>query len=63
MAVGDKVTSVAWEMHVYNKGHVAGLSDDSATRKQFVDSVPYSTQQGSRGGHDVESALYDTLTR
>jgi hypothetical protein len=63
MAVGDKVTSVAWEMHIYNKGHVSSLSDDPTTRKEFVDSVPYSTEENSKGGHDMEHALYDTLTQ
>jgi hypothetical protein len=62
MAIGDRVTSVAWEMKVYDKGKPSTLSEDPATRKQFVDSVPYSTEQSSEGGHDVERALYDTLT-
>jgi hypothetical protein len=63
LAVGDRVTSVAWEMNVWNKGEASTLNQDPATRKQFVDSVPYSTEQNSKGGHDVESALYDTLTQ
>jgi len=63
MAIGDEVTPVAWEMNVWDKGKASALTEDPATRKQFVDSVPYSTQQGSLGGHDVDSALYDTLTQ
>jgi hypothetical protein len=63
MAVGDKVTSVAWEMHVWDKGHATSLTVDPATRKEFVDSVPYSTEENSKGGHDMERALYETLTQ
>jgi len=62
LAIGDEVTPVAWEMNVWEKGKTDALTDDPSTRKQFVDSVPYSTQQGSKGGHDVDKALYDTLT-
>jgi len=63
LASGDRVTPVAWEMRVWNVGQTIPLADDSDSRKAFVDAVPYAPVAGSRGGHDVERALYDMLTR
>ncbi|MCS6777307.1 MAG: hypothetical protein RMJ43_03200 [Chloroherpetonaceae bacterium] len=61
LAAGDQVTPVAWEMRVWDRGAPIALTEDPATRKQFVDAVPYTTQKGSRGGHDTERALYEIL--
>lgn len=63
LAAGDRVTPVAWEMHVWDRGVPITLTEDPATRKQFVDAVPYTTQKGSRGGHDTERALYEILQK
>lgn len=61
MAAGDKVSSVAWEMDVWDTDGPITLTEKPGARKQFVDAVPYTTQQGSKGGHDTERALYETL--
>jgi hypothetical protein len=62
-APGDRVTPVAWEMSVWDTGQTIKLTDDPQTRAAFVDAVPYAPAEGSRGGHDTERALYETLTK
>jgi hypothetical protein len=61
LAPGDRVTPVAWEMKVWRVGDPIILNTDPQTRAEFVDAVPYAPSQGSRGGHDTERAIYDTL--
>ena len=62
-AAGDRVTPVAWELQVWDKGQPIDLTDDPKSRAAFVDAVPYAPAEGSLGGHDTERALYDTLTQ
>jgi hypothetical protein len=62
-AAGDRVRPVAWEMKVWKVGAEVALTAEPASRAAFVDDVPYAPEEGSRGGHDTERALYDTLTR
>lgn len=60
-AAGDRVTPVAWELQVWDKGQPIDLTADPKTRAAFVDAVPYAPAENSQGGHDTERALYDTL--
>lgn len=60
-APGDRVTAVGWEMDVWHKGDMIPLTGDPRSRARFVDDVPYAPREGSRGGHDTERALYETL--
>lgn len=63
MAVGDRVTPIAWEMTTWNVGPSVTLTDDPATRAEFVNRVPYAPHAGSQGGHDIERVLYETITK
>lgn len=63
LASGDRVTPAAWEMEVWNVGEPITLTGDAQTRALFVNSVPYAPGEHSRGGHDVERSLYDTLQK
>lgn len=63
LAPGDRVTAEAWEMKVWRAGSPITLTTDPKTRAAFVDAVPYAPAAGSRGGHDTERALYETLQR
>ncbi|MCC2671151.1 MAG: hypothetical protein K0Q72_3622, partial [Armatimonadetes bacterium] len=62
-AAGDRVTPVAWELQLWDKGEPIDLTADPKSRAAFVDAVPYAPAEGSLGGHDTERALYDTLTQ
>ena len=62
-AAGDRVTPVAWELQLWDKGQPIDLTADPKSRAAFVDAVPYAPAEGSLGGHDTERALYDTLTQ
>src|SRR5439155_23508898 len=44
-APGDRVTPVAWEMSVWDKGQEIPLTDDPHPRAAFVDAVPSAPQQ------------------
>lgn len=59
---GDQVQAAAWEMDVWNCSQPITLSANPASRQAFVNNVPYSPMAGSKGGHDIEKALYDLLT-
>jgi hypothetical protein len=63
LAVGDRVTPIAWEMTTWNVGPSVKLTDDPSTRAEFVNQVPYAPHAGSQGGHDIERALYETITK
>ncbi len=63
LAAGDRVTPVAWELSVWNVGKSTSLTGDAQSRGAVVDEVPYAPAEQSRGGHDTERALYDTLER
>ena len=63
LAVGDRVTPIAWEMTTWNVGPSVRLTDDPSTRATFVNEVPYAPHAGSQGGHDIERVLYETLTK
>lgn len=63
LAPGDQVTPEGWEMKVWNTGDTIKLTPEAAARARFVDEVPYAPSEGSKGGHDTERALYDTLQR
>ena len=62
LTAGDSVASMAWEMQAWDKTGYIPLDTDPASRRKFVDAVPYTTQQGSKGGHDTERAMFDALT-
>jgi uncharacterized membrane protein YgcG len=62
LTAGDRVASFAWEMQAWDKSDYTPLTTDPQTRREFVEHVPYSPQQGSKGGHDTERALFDALT-
>ena len=63
LAVGDRMTPLAWEMNTWNVGPAVTLTEDPASRMQFVDGVPYAPHTGSQGGHDIERTLYETITK
>ncbi len=63
LAVGDRITPIAWEMKTWDVGPSVALTDDPASRAEFVDRVPYAPHTGSQGGHDIERALYETITQ
>ncbi len=63
LAVGDRVTSIAWEMTTWNVGPTVTLTDAPASRAEFVNQVPYAPHADSHGGHDIERALYETITK
>lgn len=63
LAVGDKVTSVAFEMRAYQFGDSITLTEDPESRKQFVNSVAYAAEADSKGGHDIERALCQTVQK
>jgi len=63
LAVGDRVTPIAWEMTTWNVGSPIRLTEDPATRMEFVNDVPYAPHAGSQGGHDIERVLYETVTK
>ena len=63
LAVGDRVTPIAWEMTTWNVGPAVRLTEDPATRMEFVNDVPYAPHAGSQGGHDIERVLYETVTK
>jgi hypothetical protein len=62
LAPGDRVTPVAWEMSVWDRGRSIDLTTDPSSRAAFVDAVPYAPAEGSRGGHDTERALFEVLS-
>ena len=62
-APGDRVTPIAWEMSLWDTGKTVTLTDAQDTRAEVVNRVPYTAQQGSAGGHDVERSLYEILTQ
>jgi len=61
-AAGDRVTPVSWELQLWDRGKSIDLTADPQTRAAFVDAVPYAPAENSRGGHDTERAIYETLT-
>ncbi|MGV3721918.1 MAG: hypothetical protein ACO1SX_13475 [Actinomycetota bacterium] len=61
-AAGDRVTPVSWELRLWDRGKSIDLTADPQTRAAFVDAVPYAPAENSRGGHDTERAIYETLT-
>ncbi len=63
LAVGDRVTPIAWEMETWDTGSAVTLTEDPATRAEFANRVPYTPRSGSNGGHDIERALYETITK
>ncbi len=63
LAIGDRVTPIAWEMTTWNVGNAIKLTDDPATRAEFVNTVPYAPHANSQGGHDIERVLYETITK
>jgi hypothetical protein len=63
LAVGDRVTPIAWEMTTWDVGPSVTLTNDPATRAEFVNRVPYAPHAGSQGGHDIERVLYETITK
>lgn len=63
LAPGDQVTPLGWEMKLWHTGDRIKLSEDPQTRAAFVDGVPYAPAESSKGGHDTERALYETLTQ
>ena len=63
LAVGDRVTPIAWEMSTWNVGPSVTLTDEPASRAEFVNRVPYAPHTGSQGGHDIERTLYETITK
>ncbi len=63
LAVGDRVTPIAWEMTTWNVGPSVSLTNDPASRAEFVNRVPYAPHAGSQGGHDIERVLYETITK
>ena len=62
-APGDRVTPLAWEMTLWKQGETVTLTDGPESRAKVVNEVPYSPQENSEGGHDIERTLYETLTR
>lgn len=63
LSPGDLVTPIAWEMNLWDVGPTIRLTEDPQTRAGFVNTVPYAPMHGSRGGHDIERTLHETLTR
>ena len=63
LAVGDRVTPIAWEMKTWNVGSSVTLTNEAASRTEFVNGVPYAPHAGSQGGHDIERVLYETITK
>ena len=63
LAVGDRVTPIAWEMTTWNVSPSIALTDDPASRMEFVNRVPYAPHAGRQGGHDIERVLYETITK
>ncbi|HLJ57252.1 MAG TPA: hypothetical protein VKT77_19605 [Chthonomonadaceae bacterium] len=63
LAAGDRVTPIAWEMQTWDLGPAVTLTDDPASRAEFVNRVPYTPRSGSHGGHDIERVLYETVTK
>ncbi len=63
LSVGDRITPIAWEMSTWNVGPTIALTDQPASRTEFADQVPYAPHTGSRGGHDIERVLYETVTK
>lgn len=63
LAPGDQVTPLGWEMKLWQSGDRIKLTEEPQTRAAFVDGVPYAPAESSKGGHDTERALYETLTQ
>lgn len=62
LAVGDRMSAVAFEMKESKIGDEITLSADPSTRVQFVNAAPYAAMAESKGGHDIERALYETIS-
>ncbi len=60
---GDRVTPLAWELDLWDTGDTTDLTQEPQTRARFVDEAPYSPRAGSRGGHDTERAIFDSLEK
>ncbi len=59
----DSISSVAWELDVWDTSDTFKLSEDGAERKQFVNSLPKTTMNESKGGHDTYKALMSILKK
>ena len=63
MAVDDKATAVAFEMQVYKTGETIRLTSNSASRAHFIDTLRTTSKPESKGGHDIEEALYEIVSK
>ena len=61
--VGDSLTSVSWELDVWDISDTFKLSEDGAERRQFVNSLPKTPMDQSKGGHDTYKALMTILKK
>ena len=58
---GDSISSVCWELDVWEKSPTFTLSEDGAERKQFITYLPQTHKDGSKGGHDTFKTLITIL--
>jgi len=63
LAVGDTLEAIAFEMTNAQFGLPVTLDHNPESRGQFVNAVPYAARAGSKGGHDIERALFETIQK
>ncbi len=59
----DSISSVWWELDVWKMSDTFQLSEDGVERRQFVNSLPKTSMDQSKGGHDTYRTLMTILKK
>lgn len=59
----DSISSVAWELDVWDMSPTFLFSEDGKERKDFVNSLPKTPMDQSKGGHDTYKTLMTILQK
>ena len=59
----DSISSVAWELDVWDMSPTFKFSEDGKERKDFVNSLPKTPMDQSKGGHDTYRSLMTILKK
>ena len=59
----DSISSVAWELDVWDMSDTFKFSEDGKERKDFVNSLPKTPMDQSKGGHDTYKSLMTILQK
>lgn len=59
----DSISSVAWELDVWDTSATFQLSEDGKERREFVSALPKTPMDQSEGGHDTYKSLITILKK